>query len=410
MFISQLKFWVWLSSLNGISAVTTSALLRFFVTPEKVYNAGIEEYKEIEGIKPAEIKSLNNKNLEIVDKTLIKCAELGCRVITLQDVEYPDRLRNIYNPPILLYIRGTMPLIDEEPAVAIVGTRRCTPYGLKAAENIGCLLARSGILVVTGLAKGIDTAAARGALRGGGIVVGVIGSGLDIIYPPENKELFDDVAVSGNVISEYPPGSPAIPGHFPARNRIISGLSLGVAVIEAPQKSGALITARWALEQGRDIFTLPGNVDSKNSEGTNALLRDGAIPIISGEDIVEEYADLFPDRIRTGNRFQPATPSRKSSVLAVENNQKVNRKLQSGSKKEIDNINQVEYICLDKALDSIAGDERAVAEAIGYSSVQVDDIITGSGLSAPQVLTALTMLEIKGLVVRDSSMYKLKIL
>jgi len=375
--MSSLKYWVWLSSIGGVGSVTASKLLRHFGNPERVFNSDKNEFLSVEGVRPSDAARFADKSLGAVNKTLASCEETGCRVITQQDSEYPDRLRNIYNPPIVLYILGRLPDIDDMPVVAVVGTRDCTPYGAGAAEEIGYELSKHGFIVVTGLARGIDSAAARGALRAGGTVLGITGSGLDIVYPRENKALFNEVAGSGAIISEYPPGTPALKTHFPARNRIISGLSLGVAVIEAPRQSGALITASRALEQGRDVFTLPGNVNAKSCEGSNALLREGAIPILSAKDIISEYEELFPDRT---------------------------------SKKEIDNESGVDYIDLDKILSAICGDEKKVAETIGTKTVQVDDIIVTTGLSAQKVLTALTMLEIKGYAVRtDNGEWKMEL-
>ena len=409
MFISQLKYWVWLSSLKGIGAITAAALLRRFGTPEKVYAANDSEYYGIDGVKLTDISILMDKDLAAANKTLAGCAEIGCRVITLQDAEYPERLRNIYDPPIIFFVRGNLPVIDEEPAVAIVGTRECTPYGIKAAEKMGYELARSGIVVVSGLARGIDSSAMRGALRGGGRVVGVIGSGLDIIYPRENRALFDDVAISGAIVSEYPPGTKALAAHFPARNRIISGFSLGVAVIEAPKKSGALITATRALEQGRDVFALPGNVDAQKSEGSNSLLREGAIPIISAEDIISEYEELYPDKI---------IPAGSGSIVSEKGYEEEPGYLQeevadgvqdTGTKKvDIDNTPYVEYIDLDKILSELDGDEKTVVESINRSTLGVDDIIIRSGLPAQQILSALTMLEIKGYAARRDGLWNIR--
>ena len=410
MCISQLKYWVWLSTLKGIGAVTAAALLRRFGTPESVYTANSNEYHGIEGVKQTDISGLLNKDLGLANKTLARCAEIGCRIITLQDADYPDRLRNIYDPPIIFFVRGNLPVIDEEPAVAIVGTRECTPYGIKAAETMGYELACSGIVVVTGLARGIDSAATRGALRGGGRVVGVIGSGLDIVYPHENRALFEDVSVSGAIVSEYPPGTRAMPGNFPARNRIISGMSLGVAVIEAPKKSGALITAARALEQGRDIFALPGNIDAQKSEGSNSLLREGAIPILSAEDIISEYKELYPDKIIrvepdptvSEKRYDEAPPNPQTEVVG--NAQGVGQK-----KEDIDNTSHVEYIDLDKILGALDADERPVVESIGGSALGVDEIIVRSGLPAQQVLSALTMLEIKGYAARHDGLWSINV-
>ena len=453
--MSSLQLWVWLSSISGMGAVTTGRVLEHFGSPEEVYSAGAAEYSRVEGVKHSDIKQLINKDLAEANKILSSCVKTGCRIITLHDAEYPERLRNTYNPPIILYLRGKMPVIDEEAAVALVGTRNCTPYGKTAAENIGYHLAKHGLLVVTGLAKGIDAAAARGALKGGGRVVGVIGTGLDIIYPRENKALFEEVARDGAILSEYPPGTTAKPGHFPARNRILSGLSLGVAVLEAPKKSGALITATRALEQGRDVFALPGNIDAKNSEGSNALLREGAIPLLSGENIVEEYAQLYPDKIKTANRstkINVALDTGAAQQLSIDDQSGV--KAENGTdaaaigvkktgaadeleNKEIDNATEVDYIdnellaerngvppmlqsefpaglperavisreSAEELVSRLDGDERAVAEAIGTSAMLADAIIAASNLPASQTLAALTMLEINGHVGRSSAGY-----
>ena len=408
--MSSLKYWVWLASLSGVGAATAVKLLRRFGSPEQVYAAGAGEYSSVEGIGPDDIRRITKKNIDDADKVLSSCAKIGCRIVTLQDAGYPDRLRNIYDPPVVLYYKGNLPAIDDEPVVAIVGTRDCTPYGVKAAENAGYRLSRSGLTVVTGLARGIDSAATRGALRGKGSVLGVIGSGLDIVYPAENKDLFNDVITAGAILSEYPPGTPAIAAHFPARNRILSGLSIGVAVIEAPKKSGALITAARALEQGRDVFALPGNVDARSCEGSNALLREGAIPFLSGEDIISEYAGLYPDRIITdtgalaegGKKLNPKEDKQPRGHGPDNGNPQMSRSRSFG-KKGIDNIAEVDYIDLDAVLSSLEGDEKAVAQAMGMAKLQVDEIIADSGLPATRVLTALTMIEIKGHAVRDGS-------
>lgn len=392
--LSALKYWVWLSSLSGVGAKTAGALLRHFGAPEKIYSANENDYIGIEGLNSSVVSGLINKDIEPANKILSSCVETGCRVITLQDADYPERLRNIYDPPIVLYVRGNLPNIDDEAVVGIVGTRRCTPYGVSVAENTAYNLARRGLIIATGLAKGVDSAAARGALRGGGLVLGVIGSGIDIVYPAENKALFEDVAGKGAVISEYPPGTPPVMGHFPARNRIISGLSVGVAVIEAPKRSGALITAARALEQGRDVFALPGNVDARSCEGSNALLREGAIPFLSADDIINEYVDLFPDKItdpvdnsNENNRFD----ADKAVINEIAENKKV-----------IDNATAVDYIDFDKILNALTGDEKTVAETIGGKALHIDDIIIRSGLPAHVVLTAVTMLEIKGSAARGA--------
>jgi len=375
--MSALKYWLWLSTRSGIGVARKKQILEHFGAPEAVYKARDREYLDVPGIKLEDMQVLMDKDIEIAGKIISCCKEIGCRTITLYDSDYPDRLRNIYDPPTVLYVKGNLPNIDDEPVVGVVGTRKCTLYGEKTAENVGYSLSRCGIVVATGLALGVDTAAVRGALRGGTPVIGVIGSGLDVIYPPENKTVFDDVESYGAVISEYPPGTPSVKTHFPARNRIISGLSVGIAVIEAPLKSGALITASRALEQGRDVFALPGNVDASTCEGTNALLREGAIPFVSAEDIIDEYIDLYPDKISLTNETE--------------------------SKKPFDNSPKVDYIGLGNLLKKHHGDEKAILESIGLKSIHTDDIISDTGIPAKNVLTALTLLELSGCVLRNKN-------
>jgi DNA processing protein len=372
--MSSLKYWIWLATRTGVGSARAKRLIDFFGSPENVYYAKDRDYFDVEGIKHADIHWLMQKELDTANKILSSCEEIGCRAIAYQDPNYPDRLRNIYDPPMVFYVKGNLPNIDDIPVVGVVGTRSCTPYGILTAENVCYKLSENGIVVVTGLARGVDTAATRGALRGGGNTIGVIGSGLDIVYPPENKSMYADVIGAGAIISEYPPGTPAVRQNFPARNRIISGISLGVAVIEAPKKSGALITAARALEQGRDVFALPGNVDAFTCEGSNKLLREGAIPFMSADDIIDEYTGLYPGNINSSEK-----PAQKS----------------------IDNTTKVEYIDLGNQLDKLDGDEKAIVEAIGTSSVHVDDIIHNTGFPVQKVLAALTILELGEYIKRD---------
>ncbi|MDR2570416.1 MAG: DNA-processing protein DprA [Oscillospiraceae bacterium] len=375
--MSALKYWIWLSTRTGIGAVRAKHLIDRFGTPEDVYHAGNRDYLDITGIKKDDINRLMNKDLTDANNILSSCAEIGCRTVTFQDSEYPDRLRNIYDPPLVLYVKGNLPYIDDEVVVGIVGTRKCTPYGLVNAENIANKLSSRGVIVTTGLALGVDTAAARGALKGGSAIIGIIGCGLNVIYPPENKSIYEDVASSGALISEYPPDTPPVKTHFPARNRIISGISLGIAVIEAPKQSGALITAARALEQGRDVFTLPGNVDAASCEGSNALLKEGAIPFVCADDIIDEYIELYPDRIGIQNK--------------------------SISKKSFDNTAKVDYIDLVNLLGKLEGDEKSIVESIGLNSVTIDEVIDSTGFPVQKILAALTMLEISRYIIRANN-------
>ncbi|MDR2615918.1 MAG: DNA-processing protein DprA [Oscillospiraceae bacterium] len=397
--MSTLKYYVWLSSAANIGPGTAGRLLRHFGTAERVFFADDGELGRVPDLAAAELASLGNKDLVRPSGILARCAELGQRVVTIQDAEYPERLRNIYDPPIVLYVKGRLPAIDEEAAVGIVGTRSCTPYGLKTAERCGYTLARRGLLVVTGLAKGVDTAAALGALRGGGAVIGVLGCGIDVVYPASNAELYEDVASVGALISEYPPGTEASGHHFPVRNRIISGISVGVAVIEAPLRSGALITASRALEQGRDVFAVPGNVDASTSAGANRLLRDGAIPLTSPEDIVNEYAALFPLKINAG-KIKTAPLDRKLEEKLITS--------QKSTEKTLDSAAGSGYIDTEETRESVAltlsGFEKTVYDALRRlarpgEAAHIDDIIASAETSAPDALGAMTMLELDGAVV-----------
>lgn len=386
-----LKYYVWLS--RAVGAAAAGRVLRHFGTSEGAFYADESEYKNIPDISAGDVRSLCDKELTTSSWILAKCAELGHRILTIQDAEYPERLRNIYDPPVVLYIKGRLPVIDEEAAIAVVGTRKSTPYGMKTAESCGYELTRHGLLVVSGLARGADTAAALGALRGGGAVIGVLGCGLDVVYPAENKKLYEDVAACGALISEYPPGTEPSGPHFPARNRILSGISVGVAVIEAPLRSGALITASRALEQGRDVFAVPGNVDAAMSTGTNSLLRDGAIPMTTPMDIVTEYAELFPTKIKTGR------VGKVSLHKALEREMlESHGKLDEAGEKTVDKSELNSYIDVEKIAVSLTGASKLVFDALMRlgGRAHIDDILASSGLAASEALGSVTILEIDG--------------
>jgi DNA processing protein len=402
--MSSLRYWVWLSSVVGIRARTALLLLEHFGSAEKVFLAGGEDYRQVPELKDGDVKRLLNKKIYLAKNILNKCAQNGYRIITMQDAEYPERLRNIYDPPLVLYVLGTLPRMDEEAAVAVAGTRKCTPYGLKTAERIAYEYTKAGGLIVSGLARGIDSAAALGALRAGGRVVGVLGSGLDVVYPPENLHLFEDVVQTGAIVTEYPPGTRPEGSHFPARNRILSGMSAGILIVEAPVRSGALITAKHALEQGRDVFAVPGNVDSPASAGSNQLLRNGAAVVLSGDNLIEEYQGLYPEKF---NRYPSDVNVPLDSVLMKRMIESQMTPVDSESKiqisdkeKEIDIDENRAYIDCAYNLEDLSEDEAKVLRAIRAPNTHIDEIITGSKLPASAVLAALTMLQIKGRIVQ----------
>ena len=381
--MSALKYWVWLAECRGVSNQARLALLRHFGSPEDVFYADTGEILLTEGITREQAKALEDHKLNKADKILADCQRLGLRILTIQDAEYPGRLQNIYDPPCLLYVKGRLPAIDETAAVAVVGTRDCTPYGVACAEKLGYGLASGGAVVVSGLAKGIDAAASRGALRAGGVTVGVVGNGLDVHYPYESRYLYEDIAAAGALLSEYPPGTEPAGNHFPARNRIISGLSLATLVVEAPERSGALITAETALEQGRDVFAVPGPIDAPASVGCNRLIRDGAGLVSDAWDILREYAGRFPEKLKQDEaREQPA-------VLGYQARQKAEPKPVPPS--------------LDLNKSSLTDDQLNLLRAMSDEEpALVDDLIEQTGIPTRRVLSALTLLEMEQLVTQHS--------
>ncbi|MEG2858108.1 MAG: DNA-processing protein DprA, partial [Clostridia bacterium] len=276
-------------------------------------------------------------------------------------------LKHIYYPPLALYVMGELPDMDNEAAIAFVGTRKCTEYGIAATDRIAGEIARGGGLIVSGMALGIDSASHEAALRAGAKTVAVFGCGVDLCYPSEKKKLRLRIIENGAIISEYPPETSPDKTHFPARNRIISGISLGVVIAEAPEhRSGALITAACAAEQGRDVYAIPGNITSLQSVGTNQLIRDGAKPALCGADILNEYEAAFPQKIN----------------------------MQRAEEREIPTIQTLS----DEKLASFKPNEQAILTAIMAGRKQIDEIIENTKQEAPCVLSVLTVLEITGVV------------
>jgi DNA processing protein len=371
----MLKYWVWLSELKGLRNQTRLALLRRFGDPESIFYADADELLLTDGVERSQLKLLENHDLALADRILADCQRLDIRLLTLSDAAYPGRLKNIYDPPALLYCKGRLPLLDDLLCVAVVGTRDCTPYGVACAEKLGFGLASGGAAVVSGLAKGIDAAAIRGALRAGGVTVGVVGNGLDVYYPYESRYLYEDVASAGILLSEYPPGTEPASGHFPVRNRIISGLSLAALVVEAPEKSGALITAATALEQGRDVFAVPGPIDAPASVGCNCLIRDGAGLVSDASDILREYEGRFVLNLKE-SREQPETLGYQARMAP--------------EPKPV-----APTLSLRHSDAELTDDQIAVLKALSDTEpMQVDDLTELVEIPTRRVLSALTVLEI----------------
>ena len=371
--MARLKYWVWLSCVPGVRPLMKARLTEAMGGPEAVFFAEREQLLAAEPrLRDSEAGKLMDKSLEQASRALARCEELGISILTLQDAGYPERLRHIPDPPAALYIWGKLPAVDESLLLAVVGTRHATPYGLRMAERLGGELAKGGAVVVSGLAEGCDSAAMIGALRAGGISVGVLGTAIDQVYPARNRRLFEDVRAHGALVSEYAPGMRTYAVDFKMRNRIITGLSLGAVVVEAAVRSGARNTAAHALEQGRDVYAVPGPADAYGSAGCNQLIAEGAAPVTRGSDILRVYAGRS-DLLR-----------RDVTEIPI--------------KKEIDKPSDIVYIDATDGLESLPPAQRKILSVMTRPDMHADDIIAASGLSAPETLAALTMLQLAGRV------------
>ena len=352
-----------LASVSGVGPLSRKRLVEAFGDAKAVLEASAGDLCRVRGIGSRTARAITEApSANATTEMLNEARRRGIEAITIASERYPSRLRELYDPPPVLYVRGKLPA--ERAAVAIVGTRRATRYGLRAAEMISAELTRAGVTVVSGLARGIDAAAHRACLAEGGTTVAVLGGGLQRIYPPEHDRLADEVAENGALLAESPPPMPPMSGSFPQRNRIISGLSLGVVVIEAAERSGALITARHAAEQGREAFAVPGPVDSPQSRGCHRLIQEGAKLVIDVEDILEELSCVTP-RI-------DGSLSRAESVVEHR---------------------------IDPPTDPT---ELAIWNALGDEPAAIDEIIEKTGLPAPRVLACVAVMEAAGRIKRIS--------
>ena len=409
----MLVHWIWLAHRPGLGPRTRVELLRHFRDPEAVYFADEEALGNLELSTEAKA-ALLDKDLDASEKILEQCRKKRLSILTLQDAAYPSRLKNIPDPPPVLYCKGQLPDFDGSPVIGVVGTRKASAYGLTVAKRMGYQIGKCGGIVVSGMAYGIDGLAMSGALTAGAKTVGVLGCGADIVYPRSNRALFRDVEAYGCILSEFPPGQPATKWTFPMRNRIISGLSCGVLVVEAPEKSGALITARLALEQGRDVFAVPGNIDMPTCVGSNALLRDGAIMVSSGWDVLSEYCAQFPDKIHRENvpSHQKAYPDevRRAASEGEKTPPKVAQTpripeqmpglKKNLEKKSIDKKPVEAYSDVNVDLSRLSEDEKRIVSSLQSGQRLVDDVIAETGMTTGKLLGTLTMLELKGVIRR----------
>lgn len=357
-----LKYWIALKSIKGIGYVSFPALVDRFGSPAAVFGASVSDLQHTEGISRQTAEAIvhfrgwNNvkAELELIRKNNVT-------IVTYKDELYPGQLLNVYDRPPYIYVRGN--LSSEDINIAIVGSRAASTYGKYTTERISRDLALQGVTVVSGMARGIDSSAHRGAIAAHGRTIAILGSGLDVIYPPENKKLFADIIENGAVISEFPLGTPPRSTNFPARNRIISGISYGVVIVEAGEKSGSLITARLALEQGREVFAVPGSIDSAGSRGANKLIKQGAKLIENTEDILEE---ILP-------QMEQGKPLRGFPVPGTLN----------VSSPRVEKLNDA---------------EQKLYDLVSQKRMHIDDLISVTGFSSADILSTLTTMELKGIV------------
>jgi DNA processing protein len=354
---------------DAIGPVNLGRLIKHFASVDAILSASEAELMAVEGIGPRRARSVRAARDEsAVEREVARCADAGVRILCWEDPDYPPQLRHCDDPPICLYVRGTLQP-EDAVAVAVVGSRKSSRYGYEQAQRFGALLAGAGFTVVSGLARGVDSYAHEGALRAGGRTLAVLGSGVDNIYPPEHVELADRVTQAGAVMSEDPLGSPPSADSFPRRNRIIAGMCLGVLVVEASKRSGALITARLASEYNREVFAIPGRVDTPTAFGPNDLIRKGAAKLVASlDDILDELGEVGKNMGPTSDARGAEDPKR----AAVGAN------------------------APDAALSP---DERAIVACLGAQELDLDAIARESGVALPAVTSCLTTLQLKGAVV-----------
>lgn len=410
----ELLLWLWLSIACRPGSVLPSTLLKFFGSPQKIYEAEIEDLEQVDTPFYGHEKDLMDKNLDRAKNILSYCRKNKIGIMTPEDYFYPDAFRVLPNKPIVLYYLGNFCDFDTRFCVGVVGSRTPSRYGLHAAKRISYDLCRSGAVIVSGMANGIDGAAHRAALYNGSFTVGVLGCGIDRVYPKENASLYEEVIRNGLVVTEYPPGTAPLGRNFPVRNRLISALSDAVCVIEGSEQSGALITAEDAMKQGKGLYTVPGSIFARCSAGSNFLLKVGAKPCLSAYDIIEDYRIKYPSLKGALPLFGKAEEEKPKPKKKASLKKKIRGYIFSGSQRTEEEKDPVppkfDFIFIDgdaekkekapleaPALPNLSEEEREIYSSLGYEPVLVDRLVT-SERKASEVMQILTKLEIKGLV------------
>ena len=386
--MADLKYWLWLTTRKGLGPAGALAVLDHFSTPERAYYGEKEDYESLP-LPPFVQNGLLDKNMDEPNRILGDCDRLNVRIMAFQDAGYPQRLRQIAVPPVVLYIKGKTFRFDEEAAIGVVGTRKPTQASEMRAERFGMELAANGALVVSGIAEGIDCCAVRGALKAGGPVVSVLAGGADLYFPKENRFLYDDVAAVGALISEYPPGTPHRGSHFNPRNRILSGLCLGVLAVECEEHSGTMLTVNHALEQGREVYALPIGLDERCARGTNVLIRDRKAKLVeNAKDILVDFADRYPTKLPS---VVPLTPEAVKARLSPRED-KPPKNRETLAEKAPDR----ELVPRSRQKSRFTDDQLAILSAAAQSALTADEIVEKTQIPAKRVMSALTMLQIEG--------------
>lgn len=423
------KYWLWLSHACGVGSKCALRLARTFHSAKGVYKAGEKDLKDC-GVRIEKkiLSKLLCKDTTEEEGILNWCGKFGVQVLVPGDTAYPKSLFSLQDMPMVLYCAGTLPAFDDLFSCAVVGTRTMSDYGKKMACEIGAGLARAGACLVSGLALGVDGTAMAAALEEGGTTVAVLGCGIDVVYPKQHQSLYYHVAERGAILTEYAPGVSPYPGNFPIRNRIISGLSQGVCVIEGEMKSGALITARHGLYQGRDVYAVPGRVGDKNSDGTNYLLTQGATPVTSAVDIVSNYEFLYPHTLKVGGAALTKLPVDADTAVRKHHIAKrdTDRKTIAADRSEPRKEKQKERVKRAKNtpifppeeegaeklpqinMDALSEMDIKIYEAMTPDVPMLPDEIAKAGFALQQVMTSMTMLEIAGVVEAGAGGYFLK--
>ncbi len=367
--MTDIDYWLWLSLKPNMNASKMEMLLELFKSPKKIFDMSKEQLSEYKRLDQRTVKALADKSIKRLLRVKELCKTYGIGIITIDSEYYPENLRRISAPPYVLYTRSDKKInLNDYIRIAMVGNRIATEYGTGAAKKFAYDLAKNNIVVVSGMAEGIDAASHRGALDAGGITVAVMGCGLHKAYPTFHKELMNKIIETGIAISEYPPDVGVEKWHFPQRNRIISGLSQGTVVVEAPERSGSLITAHYAIEQGKELFAVPGDITKERSVGTNNLLKEYAIAVTSARDIFDYYSIEY------------------SEVAQIRARQKA---------KGIETAEYKEKPKNDIYKD-LTDEEKHIITKLSDTPISFDDLLTATGGAADKLTSIITMLEIKG--------------